>query len=106
MEAGHRYIWEPYSGPGSRHTCPECGRKGAFVRYIDTETGEQLADNVGRCNREDSCGYHYKPRDYFRDHPGTGQPFQPTLRTKPRPIIRPWTPPPPLESYTIPAQLV
>lgn len=106
MEAGHRYILEPYSGPGSRHTCPECGRKGAFVRYIDTETGEQLADNVGRCNREDSCGYHYKPRDYFRDHPGTGQPFQPTLRTKPRPIVRPWTPPPPLESYTIPAQLV
>jgi len=106
METEHRYILEPYSGPGSRHTCPECGRKGAFVRYIDTETGEQLADNVGRCNREDSCGYHYKPRDYFRDHPGTGQPFQPVRRTKTRPIIREWTPPPALESYTIPAQLV
>ena len=106
MEAEHRYILEPYSGPGSRYTCPECGRKGAFVRYIDTETGEQLADNVGRCNREDSCGYHYKPRDYYRDHPDRGQPFQPALRTKPRPIIREWTPPPPLESYTIPAQLV
>ncbi len=39
------------------------------MRYIDTDTGEHLADHVGRCNREDKCGYHYKPRDYFRDNP-------------------------------------
>lgn len=97
---------EPYSGPGSRHTCPECGRKGAFVRYIDTETGEPLADNVGRCNREDSCGYHYKPREYFADHPGAGLPFRPSQPAAFRPIVRTWTPPPPRESYTIPAQLV
>ena len=105
METGYRYILEPYNGPGSRYTCPECGRKGAFVRYIDTETGEQLADYVGRCNREDSCGYHYKPGQYFKDHPEKGQPFTPQRRQF-RPIVRKWTPPPPLESYTIPAQLV
>ena len=106
MEAAHRYILEPYTGPESRHTCPECGRAGAFVRYIDAATGEPLADNVGRCNREDSCGYHYKPRDYFADHPGEGQPFQPVKRTKSRPIVREWTPPPPPESYTIPAPIL
>lgn len=104
MEAAdHRYILEPYSGPGSRYTCPECGRAGAFVRYIDTSTGEPLADNVGRCNREDSCGYHYKPGQYFKDHPGQGQPYTPPKRTKTRPIVREWRPAPPLESYTIPA---
>ena len=103
MEAAeHRYMLEPYTGPGSRHTCPECGRAGAFVRYIDTATGEPLADNVGRCNREDSCGYHYKPRQYFQDHPGQGQPYTPPRRTKTRPIVREWKPAPPLESYTIP----
>lgn len=103
MEAPeHRYILEPYAGPGSRHTCPQCGRAGAFVRYIDAATGEPLADNVGRCNREDSCGYHYKPGQYFKDHPGQGLPYQPPKRTKTRPIVREWKPAPPLESYTIP----
>ena len=36
--------------------------------YVD-ELGNKLADNVGRCNRESSCGYHYTPRQYFLDHP-------------------------------------
>lgn len=103
METGHRYILEPYSGPGSRHTCPECGRKGTFVRYIDTATGEPLADNVGRCNREDSCGYHYKPRDYYADHPEKCQPYTPAQPAKFRPIVREWKANTPLESYTIPA---
>jgi hypothetical protein len=35
------------------------------VRYIDTETGDHLADHVGRCGRENSCGYHFKPRQFF-----------------------------------------
>ena len=101
--AAYRYILEPYTGPASRHTCPECGKAGAFVRYIDTTTGEALADNVGRCNREDSCGYHYKPGQYFADNPDKAHPFEPVKRTKTRPIVREWKPAPPLESYTIPA---
>lgn len=36
--------------------------------YVD-ESGNKLADNVGRCNRESSCGYHYTPKQYFLDHP-------------------------------------
>lgn len=102
MEAAeHRFILEPYAGPQSRHTCPECGRAGSFVLYLDTTTGKPLADNVGRCNREESCGYHYRPRDYFKDNPDAGQAFQPVKRTKARPIVREWKPAPPPESYTI-----
>jgi hypothetical protein len=60
-----KYTLERYKGSYSRHTCPQCGAKGEFVRYVDSETGEPLADDVGRCNRESKCGYHQKPQDYF-----------------------------------------
>lgn len=50
---------------GSKQICPACGQR-RFVRYVDTETGEQVADDVGRCDREDSCGYHLRPSEYFR----------------------------------------
>lgn len=53
----------------TRHRCPKCGhRDKSFSRYIDSETGEYLADNVGRCNREEKCGYHYKPKQYFENN--------------------------------------
>jgi hypothetical protein len=63
------YTLEPYKSPSSRHTCPSCGAKRQFARYINTETSEYLADHVGRCNREQSCSYHYTPKQYFHDHP-------------------------------------
>ncbi len=63
----HRYILQPYTGRNSRYTCPACGKAHEFSRYIDTETGEVLAENVGRCNRIDQCGYHYTPKQYFAD---------------------------------------
>jgi rubredoxin len=61
----HRYILEPYKGMKTRFNCPECGQKQTFSRYIDTETGNYIADGVGRCNRETKCGYHYTPAQYF-----------------------------------------
>lgn len=65
----HKYILEPYSGVKSRWRCPACNNmEKTFSRYIDTETGEYLADHVGRCNREDKCGYHYTPKQYFIDN--------------------------------------
>ncbi len=59
---------ETYRGTKSRHTCPACNSKGVFVRYQD-ERGEYLSTDVGRCNRESKCGYHYKPKQYFADNP-------------------------------------
>lgn len=62
----HKYILEPYSGMKSRHTCPGCNnRDKSFSRYINIETGEYIADNVGRCNREQKCGYHFTPKQFF-----------------------------------------
>ncbi len=63
----YRYILEPYKGMNSRYYCPQCKKK-EFVRYIDTRTGKYIADNVGKCNRENNCGYHYTPKQYFQDH--------------------------------------
>jgi Domain of unknown function (DUF6371) len=60
---------EKYRGSASRYTCPACGRAKKFSRYIDTETGSYLSDTVGRCDRESSCGYHLKPKEYFADNP-------------------------------------
>jgi hypothetical protein len=61
---------ETYRGTKSRHTCVRCGYRNCFVRYID-ERGEYLSTDVGRCNRESKCGYHYKPKQYFADNPKT-----------------------------------
>jgi hypothetical protein len=63
---------ETYKGTRTRHTCPACNAKGVFVRYQD-ERGEYLSNDVGRCNRESKCGYHYKPKQYFADNPTVGK---------------------------------
>lgn len=64
------FILERYrSGGSNRYTCPQCGRKKCFTRYIDVRTNEYVAEDCGKCNHESSCGYHYPPRDYFHDHP-------------------------------------
>lgn len=65
----HRYKLEPYKSLSDRFTCPSCGEKKKFTRYIDVTTGDQLADHCGRCERSDSCGYHYTPKDYFKENP-------------------------------------
>jgi hypothetical protein len=67
----YAYRLEKYAGLKTRHTCPECNKRGQFSRYVSAETGEYLADHVGRCNREDKCGYHFTPRQFFADNPDT-----------------------------------
>ena len=78
---GHRYTLQRYTGPASRYTCPQCGQRGKLTRYVDAATGEHLAEHVGRCDRQERCGYHLKPREYFA---ACGE----------RPSAE-WTPPPP-----------
>jgi hypothetical protein len=66
--AEYRFILEPYTGLKSRYTCPKCKKNKCFSRYIDKQTLEYIASNVGRCNRESSCGYHYTPKQYFAEN--------------------------------------
>lgn len=65
--AAHRFTLEKYRTPASRHTCPECGKRREFTRYVDTLGEVEFPAYVGKCNREMNCGYHYTPRQYFKD---------------------------------------
>lgn len=65
----YRFILKPYKGPADRDECPNCHRMRCFSRYIDTEGKITFPPEVGRCNREQKCGYHYTPKQYFHDHP-------------------------------------
>jgi hypothetical protein len=65
----YQYILEPYKGIKTRYNCPGCQQRDkTFSLYIDRETGEPIHHNVGRCNRESNCGYHYTPKQYFQDN--------------------------------------
>ena len=65
----YRYILEKYSGMNSRFTCPKCQQEvKTFVRYVDTLTEKYVHPSVGRCNKEDKCGYHFTPKQYFKEN--------------------------------------
>jgi len=76
----YAYSLEKYAGPKTRHTCPECNKPKQFARYVSAESGEYLADHVGRCNREDKCGYHFTPRQFFDGNPGAKRATSPNRR--------------------------
>lgn len=65
------FILERYRpGGGNRYTCPFCGRKKCFARYIDVQTGDYVDETCGKCDHENSCPVvHYPPREFFKDHP-------------------------------------
>ena len=50
-----------------RNTDPEESR--CFVRYVDEQGSISFPGNVGKCDHENSCGYHYTPKEYFKDNP-------------------------------------
>lgn len=64
----YRFHLQKYQR-GSKTTCPHCERKNCFTRYIDEEGRIEFPSIVGKCDHENSCGYHYSPKDYFKDHP-------------------------------------
>ncbi|ULB33913.1 DUF6371 domain-containing protein [Proteiniphilum propionicum] len=77
-----KYKLEKYKGRTTRHECPHCHTYQSFVRYVD-ERGNYISDNVGRCNREDKCGYHLTPSEYFKDK---GIDYTPTIHVAPKPL--------------------
>lgn len=81
-----RYRYELEKG-GLKYICPACHQM-RFVRYVDKETGEHLSEDCGRCDREDSCGYHLRPSEYFQQH-GTKPLSAPARRA---PILEPEQP--------------
>lgn len=66
----YKFILEKYKpGGGNRYTCPSCGRRKCFTRYIRTNDGEYIDESCGKCDHDSSCGYHYTPKEFFHDHP-------------------------------------
>ena len=63
----YKYRLQPYTTIASRKKCPNCGHPREFSLYVD-ENGNPLDESCGRCNRE-KCGYHYPPKEYFKDNP-------------------------------------
>ncbi len=59
---------ETYKGTKSRHTCPSCGHRNQFTRFVDGN-GNYLSDDCGICNRQTKCGYSYTAKQYFADNP-------------------------------------
>lgn len=43
-----------------KYLCPNCTKK-TFVKYIETDTGNYLTDDFGKCDREQNCKYHKAP---------------------------------------------
>jgi transcription elongation factor Elf1 len=100
MHNDYRYQLETRKLTGHRQqkfNCPQCGKRKCFVRYVDTRNGfRYIAENVGKCDHQHSCGYHYKPREYYNDNLWAREPEAITY-CKP-------TPPPPF--IPIPAEYV
>ena len=64
----YRFHLEKYH-TGCKKLCPQCGCKACFTRYVDSKREIKFPDYVGRCDHEQSCGYHFTPRGYFQENP-------------------------------------
>lgn len=53
----------------NKSNCPACHGKRCFRKYVDEEDKVHFPDDVGRCDHENHCGYHYTPKQFFADHP-------------------------------------
>lgn len=83
-----------------KYQCPQCKQMRCFVRYVDTHNGCcYVADDVGKCDHQNSCGYHYRPGDYYRDNQWAAEPHKPAAASR-------YTPPPQLPLQPLPMTLV
>jgi hypothetical protein len=90
MASSFRYQLQPYAGSRrNRYRCPRCGQSQQLTRWLDTQTGELLPPEFGRCNRQDQCGYDVSP--YQAD--GAGQRYVDTQRAMVLPRPRQRAPP-------------
>jgi len=78
----YRFHLQKYR-PGSKTTCPSCGKSRCFVRYIDEQGSISFPGNVGKCDHENSCGYHYTPKQFFIDNPVEKEHFVAPVQQKP-----------------------
>lgn len=68
--------------------CPRCGKRD-FKKYVDNTTGHYVAAHLGRCNRQQKCGYHAKPEYNGVNHRtgGSSRPYTvQKAKEKPLPI--------------------
>ena len=88
MNTEYRYQLESKKLTGHQPrklTCPHCGKKKCLVRYVDTQNGfRYVADSVGKCDHQHSCGYHYKPSEYYHDNQWA---CEPTASTESHPAV-------------------
>lgn len=71
MNTSFRFVLDRSS---KKFKCNKCGNK-SLVRYIDTNTGEFLPIEYGRCDKETRCSYHFNPykEGYLKQVEGSDQ---------------------------------
>ncbi|MCD8302604.1 MAG: DUF6371 domain-containing protein [Prevotellaceae bacterium] len=62
-----RYLYS-LDSTSRKAFCPQC-RHRSLVLYINQSTGEPLDPTVGRCDHQNSCGYHLPPRVFLKAYP-------------------------------------
>lgn len=80
-----QYKWTLRKG-SKKERCPNCGHK-RFVPYVLTADPQVLAGALyGRCDRENSCGYHRYP-DFKKDDEFKYIPPMPKAEERKEPIL-------------------
>ncbi len=91
----YRFTLKPYKTPSDRETCPSCGYRRKYARYIDTHTGDYLPEPYGRCDREEGCSYHLNPYEdgyhkiIYQQERGQNASYKRPQPPKPKPAPKP-----------------